>query len=448
MKKKIFWILFWLCLVGLIAYEVSRPAPVETAYSGAYSLEDDSFVFIAPNGGNELRYRTLSGQSGVLIPYGNRTYRGGKGWAERDMSFHTFRFTMGEDGRATALMWEQPGVSPVHAPIVRLPEEIITFRSGELTLRGKLVRPLGSTPAPAVVVVQAAENFSAVDRNFEPYLYAARGFATLIFDQRGTGKSHGKYTRNFRVQAGDVLAALKWLRDQPGIDTTRIHLVGFAEGGWIAPLAAARDADIRSVLIACGPTVSVGEADRWGYVRILRQKGFDDATIAKADRINAAISAIVDRRENRWGELSQMLDEARSEPWLGPLGRSHSLLGDVAATRVPLWMTRAEWWWKFGRGGPGHIDRLYDPLPAVAVLKSPSFWIFGGQDSRMPTDWSVEALNKLQKRGRPVDYMIYPEAEHGIMRFETMPKGWQHLLGYEPDYFKVQVDWLRRNSGM
>ncbi len=64
----------------------------------------------------------------------------------------------------------------------------------------------------------------------------------------------------------------------------------------------------------------------------------------------------------------------------------------------------------------------------------------------MPTDWTVDELRKLQKRGRPVDYMIYPDADHGIMRFETMPNGERRVLGYEPDYFKVQIDWLKRAS--
>lgn len=445
MKKKVFWGLFWLCMLGLVAYEVSGPAPVETRYTGAYALDDGSFVFIAPNGGNELRYRTLSGQSGVLLPYGDHTYRGGKGWSERDMPFHTFRFSM-DKGRPAALTWEQPGIAAVHAPIVKLPEQIVTFRSGELTLRGKLVRPLDEAPVPAVVVVRGFENFSAVDRNFEPYLYAARGFAALVVDRRGTGESQGKHTQNFRLLADDVLAALRWLREQPGIDTRRIHLVGFNEGSWVATLAAARDSDVRSVLIASGPAVSASETDRWGYVRVLQRKNFDAAAIAKADRINSVISAIVDRREDRWEELGQMLDEARSESWFEAIRGTDTLLGEVAATRMPLWWTRIAWWWQFGRDDPPYIDRLYDPLPAIAVLKSPSFWILGGQDSRTPTDWTVEALNKLQQRGRPVDYMIYPEAEHGIMRFETLPKGWQHLLGYEPDYFKVQIDWLQRNS--
>jgi len=98
------------------------------------------------------------------------------------------------------------------------------------------------------------------------------------------------------------------------------------------------------------------------------------------------------------------------------------------------------------RKDPPFIDRLYDPVPTAAALKAPSYWIFGERDSTMPTEWTVEALNKLQRRGKPVDYMIYPEADHGILRIEQLPNGERRVLGYEPDYFKVQIDWLKRNA--
>jgi dienelactone hydrolase len=294
--------------------------------------------------------------------------------------------------------------------------------------------------------VHGSEDFSAVDFYAEPYIYAANGFATLVFDKRGTGESQGEYTQNFRVLAGDVLAAVSWLRDQPGIDGGRVHLAGFSQGGWIAPLAAARDANIRSVLIGYGPMVPVTGEDRWGYVYALQQAGFGEDAIAGADRINDVISDIFDQRQDRWADLAKLLDEARDEPWFDAVKGSDSALGYVTGTKMPLWMVRIGYWWKFGRLDTPYIDRLYDPVPTLAALESPSYWIFGGADSSMPTDWTIEALQKLQKRGKPIDYLIYPDADHGILRFETGEDGERRIVGYEPDYFRMQIDWLRRNS--
>ena len=447
MKKKIFLGLLGLLIVaGAIYGWTNRPEPADTRYSGAYVLDDGLFVFVTPREGEVLRFRTMAGETGALWPAGKDRFEGGRGWAEREPAYHTFTFERDAQGHPAALTWTQHGIEPRRATRVPLGETIATFPSGELTLRGKLVMPATACPCPSVVVVHGSEDYSAVDYYAEPYVYAANGFATLVFDKRGTGESTGRYSQNFRALAGDVLAAVKWLRDQPGIDAHRVHLAGFSQGGWIAPLAAARDSNIKSVLIGYGPMVPVTGEDRWGYVYALQQKGFGDDAIAKADRINDVISDIFDRGANRWGELKQMLQESRGDPWFEAVKGSDSALGYAADTKMPLWMVRLYLWWKIGRESPPFIDRLYDPVPTLAALKSPSYWIFGGADSSMPTDWTIEALEKLQKRGRPIDYFVYPEADHGILRFETDKDGSRKVLGYEPDYYRRQIDWLKRSD--
>lgn len=447
MRRKLLWALAALVPIGaVIAYQATRPDPADTRYSGAYALNDGSFVFVTPREGGELRYRTLSGESGALWPVGVHLFEGGKGWAEREPLYNKFTFEMDAQDHPVGLLWEQTGIEPRRAPLVQLPQQVVEFPSGDLSLRGKLLLPAAPCPCPAVVVVHGSEDYSAVDYSAEPYIYAANGFATLVFDKRGTGASDGEYTQNFRVLAGDVLAAVQWLRDQPGIDGGRIHLTGFSQGGWIAPLAAARDANIRSVLIGYGPTVPVISQDRWGYVHALREKGFGDDAIAQADRINGVISDIFDRRQNRWGELRRMIKASRSEPWFAAVKGSDSALGFTADTKLPLWVVRLIVWWKFDRADPPYIDRLYNPVPTLAALRSPSYWILGGADSSMPTEWTIDELQKLQKRGKPIDYLIYPDADHGILRFETDQQGKRRVIGYEPDYYRMQVDWLRRNS--
>lgn len=66
----------------------------------------------------------------------------------------------------------------------------------------------------------------------------------------------------------------------------------------------------------------------------------------------------------------------------------------------------------------------------------------------MPTGWSVAELEQLQERGRPIEIHVYPEAEHGILRFEEAADGTRTYLGYEPGYLMEQVRWLRERSGL
>ncbi len=208
MKKRILWTLVGILVLGGVAgYMATQPQPADVRYSGAYALDDGSFVFISPGEDGTLRFRTLAGESGALWPVSDNLFEGGRGWSEREPLFNRFSFETDGNGHPRSLVWEQSANATRRASFVPLREEITTFASGNLTLRGKLVMPQGAGPHPAVVMVHGSGAESAVDCYFEPYLYAASGFATLVFDKRGTGESQGTYTQNFRVLAGDVLAA-------------------------------------------------------------------------------------------------------------------------------------------------------------------------------------------------------------------------------------------------
>jgi uncharacterized protein len=449
MRKKILLGVLVLAIVGgVTAYVMTRPEPADTRFTGAYALDDGTLVVVAPREGKALRYRMMSGEGAVLWPAGEAQYEGGAGWAEREPVVNRVEFELGSEGRPVAFQWRRSQDKPVRARKLDLPERTFTFPSGELALRGKLVTPAGAGPFPAVVIVHGSESYSAVDYYADPYLYAANGFAALAFDKRGTGESEGDYLQNFHVLSDDVVAAVKWLRSQPQIDGDRIHLAGFSQGGWIAPLAAAKDGRIRSVLVGYGVMVPVTGEDRWGYYYALQQKGFGAEALAEADRMNAVIEDIVDRRKDRWGELKTMIEAARGEAWFEAVRGSDSILGEVADAKAPLWALRLYFLWRMGpQRDPPFIDRLYDPVPTLQRLDTPSLWLLAGEDSSAPTPWTVQELEKLQAAGKPVRFHLFPDADHGILKFEQQPDGGRRYTGLEPDYYPMQIDWLREHSG-
>src|SRR5262249_59325429 len=85
------------------------------------------------------------------------------------------------------------GEPVVHATRLALPEIPFTFERDGLRFRGRLVSPLGPPPYPAVVIAHGSEEDSAVDRYYEPYLFASMGIAAAVFDKRGTGGGGGRY---------------------------------------------------------------------------------------------------------------------------------------------------------------------------------------------------------------------------------------------------------------
>ena len=452
MKKKILLGLAALAVIVAVAvYVKTRPEAADTRFTGAYALADGTLVLVSPREGKVLRYRTMNGESGVLWPTADGEYEGGGGWDQREPVINHVKFERGGAGRP-GFDWRRADDKVVHARHIDLPEHTSMFASGELQLRGKVVLPDAATygpgPYPAVVIVHGSEDYSAVDYYSDPYLYAANGFAALAFDKRGTGGSQGKYLQNFHVLSDDVVAAVRWLRTQPGIDGKQIHLAGFSQGGWIAPLAALKDGNIRSVLVGYGVMVPVTGEDRWGYFYALEQKGLGADAVAAADRVNALIEDIVDRDQNRWSELGSMLDAGRSQPWFAGVRGSDSMLGVLTDTKMPLWVMRIYLWWRIrSQEDTPFIDRVYDPVPTMQKLQTPSLWLLGGADSSAPTPWTLRELQKLQAEGRPVQVRVFPDADHGIIKFVQAENGERRYTGLEPDYYPAQIAWLRAHSG-
>lgn len=436
---------------ALAAYLASRTPPPDTRFNGAYRLEDGRAVFVTPREGEVLRYRFADGASGVLYPVGDLRFESGPGWAGREPVELEVTFRTDPAGRSEGMTWRPRGGPELSGRRLDLAEEVFTFASGDLDLRGNLVLPQGDGPHPAVVLVHGSESYSAVDHYFLPYLFAAHGVATLAYDKRGTGGSEGEYTQNFHVLARDVIAAVEELRRRDRITPAGIHLFGGSQGGWIAPLAASRTEGIRSLLIAYGPMVPIVDEDRWGYVYALRRKGFGQEAIARADEIHETVIRILDHGEwDRWDELGRLLDRGEGEPWFDAVAGSDSMVGFLAETWMPRWVMKLYARWKLGQRVAGEplADRLYDPVSVVASLDVPSLWIFGGEDSSMPTDWSIAELERLRERGRLVEILVFSEAEHGILRFQDDSDGTRRYLGYEPGYFPALVDWLREHSDL
>ena len=85
---------------------------------------------------------------------------------------------------------------------------------------------------------------------------AANGFASLRYDKRGVGESGGDFGSATREDlAGDVFAALRFLKRHEAIIPDRVGLIGQSEGGVIAPMVASTSDDVAFVVLLAGPAV-------------------------------------------------------------------------------------------------------------------------------------------------------------------------------------------------
>ena len=138
--------------------------------------------------------------------------------------------------------------------------------NADVRLAYQIDLPAGTGPFPAVVAGHGSGRVTSHDLRGFSNRWTALGFAVLRFDKRGVGDSTGTYTNvgtsnsaaMFPVLASDVVAAVRFLKTQPGIDARRVGLSGVSQAGWILPLAARELGDAAFMVLLSGPVCSVG----------------------------------------------------------------------------------------------------------------------------------------------------------------------------------------------
>jgi len=108
-------------------------------------------------------------------------------------------------------------------------------------------------PAPGVVMCHGFTG-TRIEAHFL-FVKAARelcaaGLNVLRFDFRGSGESEGSFEEmTIEGEIADALAALEGLRAEPTVDPERVALLGLSLGGLVAACAAARDGQVRALVL-------------------------------------------------------------------------------------------------------------------------------------------------------------------------------------------------------
>ncbi|HUC92150.1 MAG TPA: alpha/beta fold hydrolase [Paenibacillus sp.] len=132
--------------------------------------------------------------------------------------------------------------------------ENVTFRSGNETLRGWLLQPANEreNPWPTVIIAHGwGSNRSRVLRYTKPLMEA--GYAVFMFDARSHGDSDAVAAPSGFMFRDDVEAAVAAASRQPGVDPTRIAVLGHSLGGFGALLAYGRGLPVKAVVTDSSP---------------------------------------------------------------------------------------------------------------------------------------------------------------------------------------------------
>jgi len=139
------------------------------------------------------------------------------------------------------------------------------FTNGDDRLHYAFDRPkTGSGPFPVVILGHGPGRVTAERNAARAPRWLEHGVAVLRYDKRGVGASEGVYSKafsNLPVLAGDMVAAVDFIKRDPRVDPTRIGLMGVSQAGWIIPIAATTSPDVAFTVILSGPTVTAMQAN-------------------------------------------------------------------------------------------------------------------------------------------------------------------------------------------
>ncbi len=133
--------------------------------------------------------------------------------------------------------------------------------SDKTKLAGMLFLPKGEGPFPVAVFVHGSGTsqrdnpwYLAIVKELQDY-----GVAVLLPDKRGSEKSEGDWIgKPVEELATDTESAVEYIRSQKLFDYSGIGLIGVSQGGWIAPVVAARS-DQLSFVVNISGSVTSGE---------------------------------------------------------------------------------------------------------------------------------------------------------------------------------------------
>jgi dienelactone hydrolase len=160
--------------------------------------------------------------------------------------------------------------------------QVVVIRSGDATLHAHLWRPPGQGPFPAILINHGSGRSREELQRLGPYeqqsetlgpVFARHGYICLFLFRRGVGPStdagesaidamnrefaaRGQEARNAiqlelleKRELDDARAALAFLRAVPGVDSSRLALVGHSFGGSLTILLAEREPGLRGAVI-------------------------------------------------------------------------------------------------------------------------------------------------------------------------------------------------------
>ena len=272
----------------------------------------------------------------------------------------------------------------------------VTFSHDGITLAGTLTTPMWGYRYSAVVLVtgSGAQNRDEEILGHKPFAVIAdyltrAGFAVLRYDDRGVGGStKGNSDDTTLDYATDAIAAIKFLKTQSIIDSTRIGIIGHSEGGTIAFICAAQRPDDVAFVVSLGGAVVKGKELMVMQNKMIAEAAGRPLTEELEQNVVAVFDAIDSIKDN--DRLSLRLNELMAK---------QGNLSEAEIARQVKHMV-SPWYSAFIRLNPGEY---------VQQMKCPVLALNGEWDVQVNAQQNLDALKTIYPEA---EVKIYPGVNH------------------------------------
>ena len=304
-------------------------------------------------------------------------------------------------------------------------------------LAGQLLQPVNAGPdTPLVVLAHGSEELGWIEAVSYPYQLVGRGVSVFVYDKRGTGRSGGVYSQNFPRLADDLVAASFEAKRLAQGRYGRFGLLGFSQGGWVAPLAA-DEAGAQFIGVGYGLVVNILEEDAAQVELELREAGYGEDIIAIGREITDVTARLaVSDYSDGLEELADLQARYGEERWFSQIrgGFTGVLLGmsveDLRENGVPM----------FDRLD---IDWSIDPLEVLAGVEVPQLWVLAEDDREAPVATTLVRLQGLRREGRDITVYVFPGTDHGMWEYTQAADGARTYTRVTDIYYDLMADWAK-----
>lgn len=311
--------------------------------------------------------------------------------------------------------------------------EDLRFKSGDAVLVGTLVKPPGRGPFPIIIWTHGSgpDTRKTFYYHGKAHLLAQHGVASLIYDKRGAGESTGSDSWDAKKLKEDAIAAITAIRDREDVDSTRIGIAGFSQGGWIAPAVTADSSDVAFVLVGATPGITGGEQNLFTLRNRLVAAGFEPSIVEESVDLMKRLYQFYQTGNNREA-VAASLEVASEKPWYkNDVFQRHLFMPDgrLPAGRHPYWQPFSP-----------------DPLEPWRQIQVPVLSVWGELDRNVPAALSKERIGAALRDAGNSDneLIIFPSASHGLWVVRSDEAAWDWPR-QAPGYHDTMVRWVARH---